>query len=385
MVTAGVYLVIRSGPLFNLSGTVSTFVLVIGALTALFAATAALGQHDIKKIIAYSTCSQLGYMFMACGIGNFSLALFHLVNHAFFKALLFMGAGILIHSIGGEQDLRKMGGLAKFFPFGLSTIGVASLSLAGLPFLSGFYSKDAIIGSLQLTSNFFGVFAWVLALLAAVCTSIYSFSVLYYSFFGKPRGSFKQYRELHDIDGFAVGPLFVLVILSMFSGFYLRPYFGMVTVPTNFDVITMFYSKTTASWFFEWILTYKKIFALGAGLSGILLYVIMFKREVLFLTYTRFKGWILVYEFLTNKWYWDSIFNKWIASSVFKFGYDIIYVLIDKWVIEYLFIEAFSKKTISLSKYIAYKQNGFVITYVFWAALSFMVALEFLFILEFLK
>ena len=200
MVTAGVYLVIRSGPLFSLSVSVSTIVLIIGSLTAVFAATAALGQHDIKKIIAYSTCSQLGYMFMACGIGNFSLALFHLVNHAFFKALLFMGAGILIHSIGGEQDLRRMGGLSEFFPVGLATVGVASMSLAGLPFLSGFYSKDAIIGSLQLTSSFVGVFAWGLAVLAAVCTSIYSFSVVYYSFFGLPRGSYRQYMHLHDVS-----------------------------------------------------------------------------------------------------------------------------------------------------------------------------------------
>lgn len=384
MVTAGVYLVIRSGPLFNVSVSISTVVLIIGALTAVFAATAALGQHDIKKIIAYSTCSQLGYMFMACGLGNFSLALFHLVNHAFFKALLFMGAGILIHSIGGEQDLRKMGGLANFFPFGLATVGVASLSLAGLPFLSGYYSKDAIIGALQLTSSFSGIFAWILALLAAVCTSVYSFSVIYYAFFGAPRGSFRQYLNLHHVDLCASGPLFGLVIFSMFSGFYLRPYYGSVVVPVNYDLLTFFYTQFPVSWFFEWIETYKKLLAFAAGLTGIVFYTVAYRRDVLFLTHMRFKNWILYYEFLANKWYWDSIYNKLVAAPVFRFGYDVVYVLIDKWVIEYVFIEMLSSSSIALSKVIARAQSGFAVNYIFWTVTSFVIILEILFILDFL-
>lgn len=157
MVTAGIFLLIRTAPLFECSPTMLTVAAVIGGLTALFAASTALFQHDIKKVIAYSTCSQLGYMVMACGSAQFSLAFFHLVNHAFFKALLFLGAGIVIHCLGGEQDIRKMGGMRHVFPEGLVFMGAASAALAGIPFLSGFYSKDAILGVLFINSGTVGL------------------------------------------------------------------------------------------------------------------------------------------------------------------------------------------------------------------------------------
>lgn len=152
MVTAGIYLLIRTAPLFEYAPNVLLTAALLGGLTAVFAALVALVQFDLKKIIAYSTCSQLGYMVMACGTTNFALALFHLVNHAFFKALLFLGAGTVIHGFAGEQDVRKMGGLRKIFPIGLVTMATASAALSGIPFFSGFYSKDAILGS-SLVAN----------------------------------------------------------------------------------------------------------------------------------------------------------------------------------------------------------------------------------------
>lgn len=158
MVTAGIYLLIRTAPLFEHSAYVLTIVALVGGLTAFFAASVALFQYDLKKIIAYSTCSQLGYMVMACGISHFSLALFHLVNHAFFKALLFLGAGVIIHCFNGEQDIRRMGGLQNIFPVGLATMGIAAAALSGIPFLAGFYSKDFILSLLLVQNNVLGVF-----------------------------------------------------------------------------------------------------------------------------------------------------------------------------------------------------------------------------------
>ena len=145
MVTAGIFLIIRCSPIFEYSPNVLNLIILIGALTAFFAATLGLVQNDIKKIIAYSTCSQLGYMAFICGTSNYSVGLFHLSNHAFFKALLFLGAGSVIHSLGNEQDIRKMGGLINIIPFTYSMMLIGSLSLAGFPFLSGFYSKDVIL------------------------------------------------------------------------------------------------------------------------------------------------------------------------------------------------------------------------------------------------
>lgn len=160
MVTAGVYLIIRCSILFETCFFILKFITVIGALTTLLAASSAILQNDLKKIIAYSTCSQLGYMIMACGISQYSSAIFHLINHAFFKALLFLGAGIIIHTLNGEQDLRKMGGLFKILPLTYVTMLIASFALAGLPFLAGFYSKEAILNSLYSDNEFYSTFSY---------------------------------------------------------------------------------------------------------------------------------------------------------------------------------------------------------------------------------
>jgi proton-translocating NADH-quinone oxidoreductase chain L len=186
MVTAGVFLIARCSPVFEYAPAVLSIVTVVGAMTAFFAATTGLLQNDMKKVIAYSTCSQLGYMVFACGLSNYHVGVFHLANHAFFKALLFLGAGCVIHAVGDEQDMRKMGGLAKILPFTYGMMLIGSLSLMGMPFLTGFYSKDVILEVAYGSYTNAGHFAYVLGSMAAFLTAFYSFRLLYLTFLSKP-------------------------------------------------------------------------------------------------------------------------------------------------------------------------------------------------------
>ncbi len=187
MVTAGVFMVARLSPLFELSPFALTVVTVIGAITAFFAATVGVAQNDIKRVIAYSTCSQLGYMFVALGLGAYGAGIFHLFTHAFFKALLFLGAGSVIHALHGEQDLRNMGGLRKAIPFTFAMMVAGTLSLTGFPFTAGFFSKDAIIDVAAVSQAPYAKYAFVLLVVAAFLTSFYSWRLIFMAFFGKPK------------------------------------------------------------------------------------------------------------------------------------------------------------------------------------------------------
>jgi NADH-ubiquinone oxidoreductase chain 5 len=182
MVTAGVFLIIRCSPLMEYASDVLLLITFIGALTAFFAATTGLFQNDLKKVIAYSTCSQLGYMIFACGLSNYNVSFFHLINHAYFKALLFLSAGSVIHALNDEQDMRKMGGLIKILPYTYIMILIGSLSLMGFPFLTGFYSKDVILELAYSKYTIMGSFSYYLGLVSAFFTAFYSFRVLYLTF-----------------------------------------------------------------------------------------------------------------------------------------------------------------------------------------------------------
>src|SRR6202048_5129801 len=188
MVTAGVYMVARSHVIFERAPMALTVVAIIGTLTAFFAATIGMAQTDIKKVLAYSTISQLGYMFMACGVGAFSAGIFHLMTHAFFKGLLFLAAGSVIHAVGGEQDMRKMGGLRSFIPWTFLTMGIATLAIAGIPPLAGFWSKDEILWKVYSSEHGSWVF-WLIGIITAFITSFYMFRLLFMTFFGDYRGS----------------------------------------------------------------------------------------------------------------------------------------------------------------------------------------------------
>jgi NADH-ubiquinone oxidoreductase chain 5 len=225
MVTAGVFLVIKCSPLFEYVPHVLTFITFIGATTAFFSATVGLVQNDIKKIIAYSTCSQLGYMVFACGLSNYHASLFHLTNHAFFKALLFLSAGAIIHSVGNNQDLRKYGQLLNLLPFTAIMLCIGSLALMGLPFLTGFYSKDLIIELAMTKYTVAGSYAYTLGLITAFLTSFSSFRVFYMTFLDKTNVFRPVILHVHESPIMMTLPLAVLSIGSIFLGFFAKDMF----------------------------------------------------------------------------------------------------------------------------------------------------------------
>jgi len=222
LVTAGVFLIIRCSILFENSSSILFIVAVIGSITAFFASSVGVVQNDFKRVIAYSTCSQLGYMVFSLGLSNYSVSLFHLANHAVFKALLFLSAGCIIHGLLDEQDLRKMGGLIRFFPLSYSTILIGSLALTGFPFLTGFYSKDVILELAFSEYSFKSNFAYYLGSTAAFFTSFYSFRLVYLAFVNNTN-SFKVYMQVaHDAPLFMVIPLVILSFGSIFWGYLSR-------------------------------------------------------------------------------------------------------------------------------------------------------------------
>jgi len=216
MVTAGVYMVARANVLYQLAGGVSLFVAVVGAVTAIFAATIGLGQNDIKKVLAYSTVSQLGYMFLAAGLGAYSAAIFHLFTHAFFKALLFLGSGSVIHAMGGEQDIRKMGGLKGKLPATYRTFLIGTVALAGIPPLAGFFSKDAILGAAAEHGQWA---LWAIGWVTAGLTALYMFRAVFMTFHGEFRGTPEQAHHLHESPAVITVPLWVLAFGAVFAGF----------------------------------------------------------------------------------------------------------------------------------------------------------------------
>jgi len=225
MVTAGVFLLIRCSFIFEHSVTALAVTACVGGGTALFSASVALVQQDLKKVIAYSTCSQLGYMFASCGLSEYAGALFHLFNHAFFKALLFLGAGALIHSMGDEQDLRRLGGAVRLLPVTYSCFLVGSLSLAGFPFLSGFYSKDYILETALATCTVYGSFVYWVGSLTAFLTAFYSFRIVYLAFMGAPGGVRAVVVGASEGGSCMVGAMLFLVFGSIFSGYLCRDLF----------------------------------------------------------------------------------------------------------------------------------------------------------------
>ena len=225
MVTAGVFLVVRCSPIFEYSPVTLNIITVVGMTTAFFAATVALVQNDIKKIIAYSTCSQLGYMFFAAGVGAYNVAMFHLFTHAFFKALLFLGSGSVIHSFKDEQNINEMGAVYKKLPYTWILMIIGTLALTGFPFLSGFYSKDAIIEFAYLKGNTTGYYAAGIGILTALFTSIYSWRLIFKTFHGSYNNKKIKIEEMHESPLVMLVPLVILAIGAVFSGFLFKDLF----------------------------------------------------------------------------------------------------------------------------------------------------------------
>ena len=334
MVTAGVFLIARSSPIYEYTPTILKLITLSGACTAFFAATVGLLQNDLKKVIAYSTCSQLGYMIFACGLSNYYVGVFHLVNHAFFKALLFLGAGSIIHAVADEQDMRKMGGLKTLVPFTYSMMVIGSLALIGFPFLTGFYSKDVILEVAYGKYSSQGHFSYLLGSCGAFLTAFYSTRLLYLTFLSSPNGYKKVICAAYDSSYQICISLAVLSIPSMFIGYYSKDMIiGMGTdfwgnsiyiLPENMNMID-------AEFIDHPFKVLPVILSLCGATSSFLLYT--FASNKLFNWKVSLLG-RRIYNFLNKKWFFDKVYNEYIAQFFFSFGYNVSYKIIDRGIIE---------------------------------------------------
>lgn len=370
MVTAGIFLVLRSSFILEFSEYALMFITIFGAMTAIFASTTGLFQNDLKKVIAYSTCSQLGYMFFACGSSNYSVAMFHLFNHAFFKALLFLGAGVVIHALNDEQDMRKMGGLYRLMPFTFVTMFVGSIALAGFPFLSGFYSKDIILETICLKFNFDSIFAYILASIATFFTSFYSFRLIVLVFLGEFKGS-KQiiFKLVHDAPFLLGFPLFILSFFSIFVGFICKDMF--LGFGTNFWLN----SFSTSNYFIEtseFLPLYVKLLPFVFSFLGIILSLYVYTTSFtyiynFFLLYKNCLNILLknFYVFFSKKWYFDMFYNQLVVKNILYSGYNYTFKFIDRGVIEIFGPLSLVRFFFNLSNKVSKLQTGFLYHYFF--------------------
>jgi NADH-quinone oxidoreductase subunit L len=302
MVTAGVFLVARCSPLFEYSQYALNLVAFVGATTAIFAASIAIVQTDIKRIIAYSTCSQLGYMFFAAGMGAYNVAIFHLFTHAFFKALLFLGAGSVIHAFHDEQNIEKMGGVWKKIPLTYALMLIGTLALTGFPLLSGFYSKDAIIESAYFSKSFFAGYAFVIGLTTAFITSIYSWRLIFKTFHGKYNNTM-SFEKVHESGPVMLIPLLLLAFGAIFSGYVFHGIF--IGENTQFWGKAIFFLKQTAH---EHPPLWLLILIPTLVISAIPLSFILFlkRKDIVEGFVNNHKPF---YNFLVKKWYFDELYN----------------------------------------------------------------------------
>lgn len=361
MVTAGVFFTARLSPLFEYSPTALAVVAIIGGVTCIFAASIALVQNDIKRVIAYSTCSQLGYMFFAAGASAYSAAIFHLMTHGFFKALLFLGAGSVIHAMSDEQDMRKMGGIWKKIPFTYAMMWIGSLALAGIPLFSGYYSKDIILEAAYASNNWAANVAFWLGLLAALFTAFYSWRLLIMTFHGKPRASEKVMAHVHESPVSMTFPLLLLAIGAIVGGYVGAVMFGMVDSDHNFWRDSIFVlehnnSLEEAHHVPLWV----KLSPLVVGIIGILAaYLIYFGgMEKAKQLKARFGK---VYNLLLNKWYIDEIYDVVFIKSCKKLG-DKLWRIMDAEVIDGM-PNGSASLTRACAKVISRMQSGYIYQY----------------------
>lgn len=363
LVTAGLYLLIRSSAILEFSPTALLVITLIGASTAFFAATCGLVLNDLKRIIAFSTISQLGYMVMAVGLSQYNVALMHVVNHAFFKALLFLGAGAVIHSFADEQDIRKMGGLIKFLPFTYTTMLVGSLSLLATPWLTGFYSKDLIIELAYGQYSFSGIYAYLLGSLTAGLTAFYSFRLISLVFLTVPNGIKNVYLNSHESNFAVVIPLFILALFSIFFGFVFSDLF--VGVGSDFFANSIFINPNNISIIeaeFSLPLIIKllpTLFSILGATSAIFLYHV-YPEFIINLTDSALGR--KIYTFLNGKYFFDVIYNYYIISAGLITGNTISKVL-DRGVIELLGPYGLASVLENSANNIAKLDTGVITTY----------------------
>ena len=315
MVTAGVFLVVRCSPLFEYSQTALNVVASVGMLTAFFAATVALVQNDIKKIVAYSTCSQLGYMFFAAGVGAYHVAIFHLFTHAFFKALLFLGAGCVIHSFNDEQDIRLMGGVWKKIPYTYALMIIGTLALTGFPFLSGYYSKEAIIEFAYLKDSTIGYYAVTVGVITAMLTAIYSWRLIFKTFHGKYNNKENNLSSLHESPLIMLLPSCLLAIGAILTGVLFKEMFIGHDSSEFWSNSILFLEAFERSHPPTWLLITTPLIVIL--IIPISYYLFVENEKIL-------KNFVLknqfLYNFLLNKWYFDELYNFIFVEPLKKIG-----------------------------------------------------------------
>lgn len=352
MVTAGIFLILKLSPFFEYTGSFLNILIVVGGVTSFLSGTIGVVQYDIKKVIAYSTCSQLGYMLLACGLSNYFVSFFHLINHAFFKALLFLCAGCIIHSVNNEQDMRKMGGLLKTLPVVFIFMFIASLALAGFTFLTGFFSKDFILEQigfffysycLSFSSTFFTFFIF----LTTALTSFYTFRLLFFTFFDIPAYSFIIVTFLVESTKLMLLPLFLLLIGSVFLGYFLKDFFlglGIDFFSSTIFVYPFYFfnfeTELISSFLKIFMFFFFVVFSFGIFPIFSFFFIRLLKTISNFYFFYNFFYSKIGFEFfffLNSKWGFDILYNKFLNKPFFLFFYNHFYELFDKLLLERFF------------------------------------------------
>ena len=369
MVTAGVFMLARLSPLFELSATALTVVTLVGAITAFFAATVGLVQNDIKRVIAYSTCSQLGYMFVALGLGAYGAAIFHLFTHAFFKALLFLGAGSVIHAVSDEQDMRHMGGLRKLIPqtYWMMVIGTVALTGLGIPGTSigtaGFFSKDAIIESAYASTSPAAGYAFILLVIAALFTSFYSWRLIFMTFHGKPRASHDVMHHVHESPYVMLVPLFILAIGALFAGVIFREYFfgheyaefwkGALFTGKENEILELHHHVPA-------LVAASPFLAMLAGFILSWYFYIRSPQTPVRLA-EQHRG---LYQFLLNKWYFDELYDFLFVRPAKALG-RFLWKKGDGWLIDGHGPDGISARVVDVTNRVVRLQTGYLYHYAF--------------------
>ena len=359
MVTAGVFLVVRCSPLFEYSQVALNFVAITGMITAIFAASVALVQNDIKKIIAYSTCSQLGYMFFAAGIGAYHVAIFHLFTHAFFKALLFLGSGSVIHAFKDEQDIRLMGGVWKKLPYTWVLMLIGTLALTGFPFLSGYYSKDAIIEFAFFKNNSIGYYAMTIGIFTAFLTAIYSWRLFFKTFHGSYNNKSLTIEKTHESPAIMLLPLVLLALGAIFSGYFFKE------ILIGHDYLdfwknSIFFIKEIKHLHLPiWLLLITPVLVILAIPLSYYLYI----KDPKFLEGVKKLNEPL-YNFLINKWYFDELYEFLFTKPVKLIGF-VLWKKGDQNIIDRFGPDGFSKAIKFISNKAVKFQSGFIYDYAF--------------------
>lgn len=354
----------RSSPLIEYSSTVLLLCLWLGAITTVFSSLIGLFQQDIKKVIAYSTMSQLGMMVIAIGLSSYNLALFHLVNHAFYKALLFLGAGAVIHSVGDNQDFRKYGGLKTFLPLVYSVMLIASFSLVAIPFMTGFYSKDFILESAYGQFYLSSTIVYFIASIGAIFTTLYSVKVLYLTFLTNPNGPLNSYKHVDQGNIFINLPLFILAIFSIF--------FGYITKDIFIGLGTGFYSDNSLFVHPSHEIILDTEFAVPT-IFKLLPFIFTISLSFIAFIFSEFFGKLLInfkftnlgyniFSFLNQRFLIEFFYNKYITDIVLKLGGQTTKVL-DKGSVEYLGPYGLEKTLVKLSNNIGSLSTGIITSY----------------------